>query len=68
MEKQKFVYYKENDMYVGYLEEFPDYMTQGETLEELKLNLCDIYKELASGRIPCVHHVAELEIAWSEEI
>jgi hypothetical protein len=36
---------------------------QGETLEELKLNLRDIYKELTSGRIPCVHHVAELEIA-----
>jgi predicted RNase H-like HicB family nuclease len=44
MERQKFVYYKEDDMYVGYLEEFPDYMTQGETLEELKLNLCGIYK------------------------
>ena len=63
MEMQKFVYYKEDDMYVGYLEEFPDYMTQGETLEELKLNLTDIYKELTSGCIPCVHHVAELEIA-----
>lgn len=63
MEKEKFVYYKEDDMYMGYLEEFPDYMTQGETLEELKLNLRDIYKELTSGRIPCVHHVAELEIA-----
>ena len=32
-------------MYVGYLEEFPDYMTQGETLEELKLNLIDIYND-----------------------
>jgi hypothetical protein len=63
MGKEKFVYYKEDDMYVGYLEEFPGYMTQGETLEELKLNLRDIYKELTSGRIPCVHHVAELEMA-----
>ena len=43
MERRKFVYYKENDMYVGYLEEFPDYMTQGETLEELKLNLVPRY-------------------------
>ncbi|PIX13791.1 MAG: hypothetical protein COZ72_07700 [Elusimicrobia bacterium CG_4_8_14_3_um_filter_50_9] len=63
MKKQKFVYYKEDDMYVGYLEEFPDYMTQGETLRELKGNLLDIYKEVTGGRIPCVHHVAELEIA-----
>ena len=50
MRKQKFVYYQENDMYVGYLEEFPDYMTQGKTLEELELNLIDIYKELTGGR------------------
>jgi len=63
MEKQSFIYYKENDMYVGYLEEFPDYMTQGETLEELKLNLIDIYKDIAANQVPCVHHVGELEIA-----
>ncbi len=62
MEKRKFVYYHENDMYVGYLEEFSDYMTQGKTLDELKLNLIDIYKELVAGKIPFVHHVAELEI------
>jgi len=29
---------------VGYFEEYPDYMTQGKTLEELKENLLDIYK------------------------
>ncbi|MFH0924688.1 MAG: type II toxin-antitoxin system HicB family antitoxin [bacterium] len=63
MERQKFIYYKEDEMYVGYLEEFPDYMTQGETLEELKLNLIDIYKEVTNGHISNVHHLAELEIA-----
>jgi len=63
MERQKFVYYQEDDMYMGYLEEFPDYMTQGESLEELKLNLMDIYKELTGGHIPHVRHVGELEIA-----
>ena len=63
MKKEKFVYYKEDDMWIGYLEECQDYMTQGETLEELKENLVDIYKELTSGNIPCVHKIAELEIA-----
>ena len=42
METLKFVYYQENDMWVGWLEEYPDYRSQGETLEELKLNLKDI--------------------------
>ena len=36
MERQKFVYYQEDDMYVGYLEEFPDYMTQGGNIGRIK--------------------------------
>ena len=47
-------------MFIGYLEEFPDYMTQGISLEELNENLRDIYDELSSGSIPAVRHVAEL--------
>jgi predicted RNase H-like HicB family nuclease len=60
MEKKKFVYYQEDEMWIGWFEEFPDYRTQGETLEELEENLKDIYEELTSGRIPCVRHVGEL--------
>ena len=33
-------------MFIGWLEEFPDYRTQGETLEELRENLKDIYEEI----------------------
>ena len=63
MVKQKYVYWQDEDMWLGYLEEFPDYWSQGETEEELKENLTDIYKELSSGTIPHVLRVAELEIA-----
>ena len=52
MEKKRYVYWKDENMWLGYLEEYPDYMTQGETLEELQENLKDIYKELDSGNIP----------------
>ena len=62
MEKKKFVYYKEAKMLVGWLEEFPDYRTQGETLEELQENLKDIYAELTGGSIPAVHRIGELVI------
>jgi len=62
MEKKRFVYYQEDDMWIGYLDEYPDYRTQGCTLEELKENLKDIYEELESGRIPCVRHVAEIVV------
>ena len=63
METKKFVYWQEEKMWVGYMEEYPDYMTQGETLDELKENLRDIYKELTTGTIPHVRKVAELEVA-----
>jgi predicted RNase H-like HicB family nuclease len=63
MERKKYIYWQEDDMWIGYLEEFPDYWTQGETVEELEENLRDIYKELTSGNIPCVRRVGELEVA-----
>lgn len=62
MAKQKYVFWKDEELWLGYLEEFPDYWTQGETEEELKENLVDIYRELNSGTIPNVLRVAELEI------
>lgn len=59
----KYTYWQDGDMWLGYLEEFPDYATQGETLEELQDNLRDIYQELTSGAIPCVRRVGELAVA-----
>ena len=49
-------------MWLGYFEEFPDYMTQGESLGELEENLRDLYKDLVSGEIPGVRRVAELTL------
>ena len=63
MERKKYIYWQDDDMWIGYLEEFPDYMTQGETFEELEENLRDICKDLQSGEIHCVRRVAELEVA-----
>ena len=63
MKKIKYIYWQDGNMWLGYLDEFPDYMTQGVTREELQENLRDIYKELTSGRIPGVRRVAELQVA-----
>ena len=63
MDIKKYVYWQDDNMWLGYLEEYPDYITQGISLEELKENLRDIYQELSSGKIPCVRRVAELEVA-----
>ena len=50
-------------MWLGHLEEYPDYMTQGKSLKELQENLKDIYNDLTGGHIPNVRRVAELQIA-----
>ncbi len=63
METKRFIYYEEDGMLAGWLEEYPDYRTQGETLDELRMNLLDLYRELTSGQIPGVHKVGELSIA-----
>jgi len=63
MQTIRYVYWQDEDMWLGYLEDYPDYMTQGETLEELQENLKDIYEDLIGGRIPGVRRVAELQIA-----
>lgn len=63
METIRFIHWQDENMWLGYLEEYPDYMTQGETLDELKENLKDLFKDLTSGFIPCVRKVAELEVA-----
>jgi predicted RNase H-like HicB family nuclease len=61
--KQKFVYWQDDGMWLGYLEEFPDYWTQGTTEAELRENLIDLHKDLTGGEIPNVRRVAELEVA-----
>lgn len=63
MKNVGYVYWQDGEMWLGYLEEFPDYMTQGESLEELEENLRDIYEDLTTGKIPCVRRRAELQVA-----
>jgi hypothetical protein len=62
MQKKRYIYWKDDDMWLGYLEEYPDYMTQAETIEEFQENLRDIYSDLTSGNIPCVRRADELEV------
>ena len=49
-------------MWLGYFEDFPDYMTQGESPADLEDNLRDLYKDLTSGEIPGIRKVAELTV------
>lgn len=58
----RYVYWREDDHWLGYLEEFPDYWTQGETVDDLKEHLRDLFDDLSQDRIPEVRRAAELEV------
>jgi hypothetical protein len=59
----KYVYWQEEDAWLGYLEESPDYWTQGETLDDLIEHLKDLYLDISSGQIPGIRRVGELVIS-----
>jgi hypothetical protein len=63
MQKTRYVYWQDGDMWLGYLEDYPDYMTQGTSLKDLEEHLLDLHKDLTSGAIPCVRKVAELQVS-----
>jgi hypothetical protein len=62
MSTVRYVHWQDGDMWLGYFEEFPDYLTQGETVAELQENLRDLYLDIASGEIPGIRRVAELSV------
>ena len=58
----RYVHWEEDGVWLGYFEEFPDYVTQGLTLAELQENLRDLYRDLVSGEIPGIRRVSELTV------
>ena len=62
IKKKKYIYWQDEEMFIGHLEEYPDYWTQGNSLEELQNNLLDLYHEFSSDNIPAIRKVAELEL------
>ena len=47
----------------GLPEDFPDYVTQATSSEELEENLRELYKDLTSGEIPGVRKLGRLQVA-----
>jgi len=62
MKGLRYVYWQESQFWLGYLEEYPDYLTQGESLEDLQEHLRDLFVDLSGGKIPAIRKVAELEV------
>jgi predicted RNase H-like HicB family nuclease len=63
MQTIKFIYWQEEDAWLGYLVDFPDYWTQGDSQEDLQEHLKDLHKDLMSGVIPGVRKLGELVVS-----
>ena len=52
MQVVKVMVWQEGDAWLGYLQEYPDCWSQGETLDDLLDHLKDLYLDLSDGHIP----------------
>jgi hypothetical protein len=58
----RFVHWQDGADYLGYLMDYPDYMTQGSSMEDLQEHLVSLYKDLTFGELHYVKKVDELVV------
>jgi hypothetical protein len=63
MKSISFTYWQDGDYYLGFLNDYPDYQTQGMSKEELLNNLRSLVVDLQSGEIPYIRKVEKLVLA-----
>ncbi len=61
MHNYTLIYWKEDKFWLGKLKEYPEIMTQGDTLEELEENIRDAYQLMVMDDVP--ENYSEKEIA-----
>ena len=63
MRTLEYTFWRDGEFFIGHLNEYPDYETQGLSKEELVENLKDLLSDLESGEVPFVRKVEELILA-----
>lgn len=63
MRAVKYTSWQDGEFFLGFLNDYPDYMTQGMDKEELAENLKSLLVDLESGDVPYVRKVDELMVA-----
>lgn len=56
------IYWKSDKFWLGKLQEYPEIMTQGETLQELEENIRDAYRLMVLDEVPEDHQVMEIAV------
>jgi predicted RNase H-like HicB family nuclease len=63
MQTVKYIYWQEGDAWLGYLQDYPGYWTQGASFDDLVEHLKDLFIDLTGGQIPGARKVGELVIS-----
>ena len=63
MRNVKYTFWQDGEFFLGYLNEYPDYWTQGYSKDELLENLKDLLVDLESGEVPFIRKVEEMAVA-----
>ena len=63
MKTTKIVHWEQHGTWLGYIQDYPDYWSQGESLEDLHDHLRDLYADLTSGVLAEVRKVDDLAVA-----
>lgn len=63
MKTVRYTFWQDGEFFIGFLNDYPDYETQGYSKEELLENLKDLLKNIESEEIPFIKKVEELVIA-----
>ncbi|MFM8330382.1 MAG: type II toxin-antitoxin system HicB family antitoxin [Candidatus Methylumidiphilus sp.] len=63
MKTLKFTFWQDGDFFIGFLNDYPDYLTQGMSKEELADSLRSLLVDLESNQIPYIRKVEELLVA-----
>ena len=63
MQAVKIIVWQDGDTWLGYLQEYPDYWTQGESFDDLKEHLKDLYADLSSGAVVGIRRVEDLIVS-----
>lgn len=63
MRNVQYTSWQDGEFHIGFLNEYPDYETQGLSKQELEENLKDLLTDLESKQLPYIRKVAELSVA-----
>ena len=63
MRTLEYTFWQDGKFFIGHLNEYPDYETQGYSKAELVENLKDLLTDLESNEVPFVRKVEELVLA-----